>query len=106
MALSEVESEERRGAPRDNKGGKFDNREGKEFPGNPDIEDDAPERIFVGLEEIELFLIGLALAKVRIAHGGCFFGEVGFSSGNFGVDFLDGHRFFASGLIFCFVGGL
>ena len=90
LTLREVEGEEGGGAPGDDEGGELDDGESKELPGNPQVEEYAPEGMLVGLEEAELLLVRHAFSEVWVSRCGGLLGEVDLRSAELGVDLLDG----------------
>ena len=77
LGLGEVDGQVAGGGPADDEGGEFDDGEGEELPGDPEVEEDGLERVGVALEELPLLLGGRAAVEVRVTSGRCGMAEIG-----------------------------
>ena len=68
LRLRQVEGEEGRCRPRDDERGEFDDGEGEELPGYPQVEEDRLEWMGVWLEQLELSFVRRAFAEIRVTH--------------------------------------
>jgi hypothetical protein len=85
--LGQIDRQERAARPRDDESCEFDNGECEQLPRDPEIEEDSPEGVWIGLEEFPLLLVWRAFAEERVAFGSGLLAEVG--HGAFGGDVGD-----------------
>lgn len=80
LTLRKVDCQERRAAPGNDEGSKFDDRECEELPWDPEVECDGPERVRAHLPELPLLLTWRAFAEMRVAVCRCLVAKVGHSA--------------------------
>lgn len=77
LGLGQIDGQEGAGGPRDDKGAELDDGEGEQLPWDPEVQQDALDRVRVALPQFELLFGRRALVEVWVSFGGGGFGEFG-----------------------------